>query len=490
MVANQKGGVGKTTTVTSLAVVFSRMGYRVGVIDMDPQSNTTSIFTKEPIKDSESITALFDPKQTVPISSLFRPSIQYDGIEILPSTIRLAAVWPKVYFQIHEYMSNIFSILGEAIKKDRNHIDDAYDYVFIDTPPSLDLPLINALSASDYIIIPILSSDISSLDGWVELQGTIENAKERLNPDLKLLGILITMYDDRVNVCKTTKRLLNERFKRMGIHVFKTIISASVEIKSVQAKRSTIITTRSNHKVSKQYEQLAKEILSIIENNKIIQDAEEREAIQYRKKKHSNSADLFDIINREQQERPSNSSLSNMTGVTENYKRLIKRHRNVKDRHEGYKTTVCAIKEWLLPIARNEGKLLILYEMMDYMETRFETKWISKVSIAQNILRKKNEKETQTVKGYFRRLFLNLEQEGYIKTLQRGLKGNTVKLRVRITFPPVRSINPKQYSTRRLLVFREILTEMIRTVRSDTIIQDLIDKRNAVDRELKQRGVK
>ena len=279
MVANQKGGVGKTTTVTTLAVVFSRMGYRVGVIDMDPQSNTTSIFTKEPIKDTESVAALFDPKKTVPISSLFRPSSRYDGIEILPSSIRLAAIWPKVYSQIHEYMSNIFSILGEAIKRDKSHIDEAYDYVFIDTPPSLDLPFVNALSASDYIIVPISSGDMFSLDGWVELQETIEKARVKLNPNLKLLGILITMYDDRVNVCKATKRLVNERFKRMGIYVFKTIISASVEIKSAQARRSTIVVTRSNHKVSKQYEHLAKEILSIIENSKVTQDAEEHQAI-------------------------------------------------------------------------------------------------------------------------------------------------------------------------------------------------------------------
>ncbi len=239
----------------------------MGVIDMDPQANTTSVLLGNmPMPDIETIGAILDPNFNKPISTLFQPSNKFDNIDVLPSTIKLAAVWPRVYTRVHEYMTNIFTLLADNIDADRAKINESYDFIFIDTPPSLDLPSVNAISASDYVIIPIQSGDSFSLDGWIELESNIRRVQQRINPNLQIMGILITFYDPRFNVCRTTTQFVHDKFKKLNIRVFKTIISASVEVKSAQIKRSTINIVRSNHKISKQYEQVADEILSIIKS--------------------------------------------------------------------------------------------------------------------------------------------------------------------------------------------------------------------------------
>jgi len=262
-ISNQKGGVGKTTTVCSLAESITGMGFKVGVIDTDPQSNTTSILGRPPYSAAETIISMLNPEFDRPLSTLFVPSPKVDNLYLLPSNIKAASLWPRIYFKLSDFMTNIYSILQQYIEADAT-ISEEFDYIIIDTPPSLDLPMLNALSASDYVIVPVQSGDPFSLDGWAELNSTIEKVKRNINPRLSVLGILITFHDPRYNVCKSNFKYIHNKFEKEGIRVFDNYISASVEVKLSHVTRKPITIFNKSHKVSEQYRALTDEILNII----------------------------------------------------------------------------------------------------------------------------------------------------------------------------------------------------------------------------------
>jgi len=262
-ISNQKGGVGKTTTVCALAETFAHKGFRVGVIDTDPQSNTTSILGKPPYSQAENIIAVLDPEFDRPISALFVESPKIKNLYLLPSSIKAAGMWPGLYGRLNEYMINIYSLLARYLSQDAT-INEDFDVIIIDTPPSLDLPMINALSSSDYVIIPVQSGDPFSLDGWSELYLTIQKVKKNTNERLEILGILITYHDPRFNVCKSNYSYIHDRFRREGIRVFNTYISASVEVKLSHVTRKPITIFNKSHKVSEQYRELTDEIIQIL----------------------------------------------------------------------------------------------------------------------------------------------------------------------------------------------------------------------------------
>jgi chromosome partitioning protein len=261
-ITNQKGGVGKTSTICALAEVLVNKGFKVGVIDTDQQSNTTSILGKPPYQISESIVALLDPDYNRPISTLFHKA-KHDGeLYILPSTIKAASAWPQVYFKINEFMGNIYSILRTHLQQDQVITED-FDFILIDTPPSLDLPMLNSLAASDYVIVPVQSGDPFSLDGWNELHHTIERVRKSINPQLQIMGVLLTFHDPRYTVCKSNYSYVHKSFGKLGIPVFDTYISATVEVKMSHAARMPVTLFNRGHKVSEQYEDLANEIIQI-----------------------------------------------------------------------------------------------------------------------------------------------------------------------------------------------------------------------------------
>ena len=257
-IANQKGGVGKTTLTINLGISLSRMGKRVCLIDCDPQANLTMILGYHkpntlPVTLPQLILDLansdFKPEQ----SELLKKReyiLRGLNIDFIPSSIKLTGVENIIINEINR---------ENVLKKIISCIKDDYDYILIDTMPSLNLITVNALNAADSVIIPMQSHYLSA-KGLELLLTTIERIKESLNPNLTVSGILITMYDNRLTFHKEIIDTISETYD--DIKIFKTKIPVSVRVTETQAKSASIFDYDPDGKVSKSYEQFAKEFIS------------------------------------------------------------------------------------------------------------------------------------------------------------------------------------------------------------------------------------
>lgn len=213
-IANQKGGVGKTTTCVNLASFVAAMGKRVLVVDIDPQGNSTSGFGIEKRKLEITVYNVLVGEAAVKDAII---GTCVDNLDILPSNIDLAGAEIDLVG-----MSNREKVLREALNPMRN----SYDYVFIDCPPSLALLTVNALTAADSILIPI-QGEFFALEGLSQLMNTIRLAKKILNPSLEVEGVLLTMYDGRSNLVAS---VTGEIIKYFGKKVFGTRIPRNVKL--------------------------------------------------------------------------------------------------------------------------------------------------------------------------------------------------------------------------------------------------------------------
>src|SRR6187431_1091712 len=207
--ANQKGGVAKTTTTLNLAVAMKELGYSVLVIDLDPQGNLTMSQGMDPDAIERS---MFDVLvHSLPIEEVIHQS----EVDVAVSSIDLAGAELA-----------LSSMIGRerALQKALLPVRGSYDYILIDTPPSLGLLTINALTASDGVIVPV-QCEYLSLRGLVQLEGTLQMIRENLNPDVRIVGILPTMYDARLLHAREAIELLEESF---GDLVFKTRIRKTI----------------------------------------------------------------------------------------------------------------------------------------------------------------------------------------------------------------------------------------------------------------------
>ena len=201
--ANQKGGVAKTTTTLNLAVAFAESGHRVLCVDLDPQGNLTMSQGIDPDKVE---TSMFDVLvHHVPI----REAIQHREIDIAVASIDLAGAEIAMSTQIGRERS---------LEKALSVVSDDYDFICIDTPPSLGLLTVNALTASDKVIVPV-QCEYLSMRGLLQLQNTLEMIRENLNPRVQIEGILPTMLDSRTVHAKEAIEILEENF---GELVFKS----------------------------------------------------------------------------------------------------------------------------------------------------------------------------------------------------------------------------------------------------------------------------
>ena len=241
--ANQKGGVAKTTTTLNLAVAFAESGLDVLCIDLDPQGNLTMSQGIDPDKVEKSMyDVLVDH---IPLKEI----IQKREIDIAVASIDLAGAEIAMSTQIGRERS-----LEKAIKE----IRDDYDFICIDTPPSLGLLTINALTASDKVIVPV-QCEYLSMRGLVQLQNTLEMIQDNLNPGVEIEGILPTMLDSRTVHAKEAVEILEENF---GDLVFKSRIRKAVKFAEAPVRGSSVLKYDPNGNAAGYYRDLAEEVLA------------------------------------------------------------------------------------------------------------------------------------------------------------------------------------------------------------------------------------
>jgi chromosome partitioning protein len=241
--ANQKGGVAKTTTTLNLAVAFAESGYRVLCIDLDPQGNLTMSQGIDPDKVEYS---LYDVLvNDMPISEI----IVKREIDIAVASIDLAGAEIAMSTKIGRERT-----LEKALKE----VSADYDFVCIDTPPSLGLLTINALTAANKVIVPV-QCEYLSMRGLVQLQNTLRMIQENLNPDVRIEGILPTMLDTRTIHAKEAVEILEENF---GDLVFRSRIRKAIKFAEAPVKGASVLKYDSESSAAGYYRELAKEVLA------------------------------------------------------------------------------------------------------------------------------------------------------------------------------------------------------------------------------------
>jgi chromosome partitioning protein len=241
--ANQKGGVAKTTTTLNLAAAFAEEGHRVLCIDMDPQGNLTMSQGIDP--DTLEV-SMFD----VLVHDLsIREVIRRREVDVACSSIDLAGAEIAMSMKIGRERS-----LDKALRE----ISEDYDFICIDTPPSLGLLTINALTAADKVIVPV-QCEYLSMRGLIQLQNTLSMIRENLNPDVDIAGILPTMVDSRTLHAKEAIEILEENF---GDRVFGARIRKTIRFAEAPVKGMSVLKYDPNGTAADAYRQLAKEVLS------------------------------------------------------------------------------------------------------------------------------------------------------------------------------------------------------------------------------------
>ncbi|HUN62686.1 MAG TPA: ParA family protein [Candidatus Sulfotelmatobacter sp.] len=258
-IANQKGGVGKTTTAINLSAAIAERGKRTLLIDLDPQANSTIAF----YNSGEIPASMFDvlSENRAPMVNVIKPT-KDANLFLGPGRLALAKLEQVLAGQF-DAPYRLKDALAPILKD--------YDYVVLDTPPSLGILTVNALVASTHLIVPIQAAYFA-IEGTDDLLETYERIRMRPNPQLKMLGVLITLFDKRTNISRDTHGQIRSVF---GETLFKTKISKNVRLEESPAYKETVLTFAPKSTGAQEYKKLAGEVVQRVEENGIARHAED-----------------------------------------------------------------------------------------------------------------------------------------------------------------------------------------------------------------------
>lgn len=244
-IVNQKGGVAKTTSTHNIGVALAKKGYKVLLVDLDSQASLTYSVGIDPLSvEDRNIVSVLTAKSKVDIKDCIYPVNTVNNLYILPSIIDLAQIELEMFAR-----SSREKILDRALFP----IDDDYEFILIDCPPQLSVLTINALSCCDSVIIPVKTDELA-YRGLTQLEDTIEEVKDLINPSLEVLGVIATMYE---KVSTEDKRVLSKLEKKENVI---GIIKKAVEVKKGITKGISIVESNESNEVSVVYMEVAKKI--------------------------------------------------------------------------------------------------------------------------------------------------------------------------------------------------------------------------------------
>ena len=258
-VANQKGGVGKTTTAINLAAALALKKKKTLLVDLDPQSNASIAF----FAPDEMTSTMYDifAEHPTEMAKIVRPT-KHPNLSVAPARLALARLEQQLAGQF-DAPFKLKDALAPIVK--------SYDYIVLDTPPALGILTVNALVASTHLLVPIQAAYFA-IEGTDDLLETYGRIRSRPNPDLKVLGVVITLYDKRTTISRDTYEQIRATF---GSALFKTRISKNVRLEESPAYKETVFTYAPKSSGAEDYRKLAQEVIQRVEEDRVARHSQD-----------------------------------------------------------------------------------------------------------------------------------------------------------------------------------------------------------------------